>query len=108
MRGNWWRWLVYAFAAWTVATTIFAAINSPWRWTLNQYLLVFFALLAVAILATWLVVWVRGGRSAVKERWAIQKQRRSAPISKAVYRWSLAFWIVVAIGLVFLFNTMPR
>jgi hypothetical protein len=108
MQRGWWRWLLYVFVAWQVATTTFWAFRVPWSWTPNQCLFVFFALCAVIVAGLWGYVWFHDGTAAVKERWAFVKQQRNSTPTKSIFLWGLVFWVLVALALVFAFNMMQR
>jgi hypothetical protein len=104
---RWWWWLGLAFVAWKVLTTVFWALNRPWRWDGNQILFVFFLACLGFVVLFWIQLWFRGGRTAVQERWAnirsMPEIMASRPRDK-VYRWSLVFWIVFALALTFVFT----
>ena len=107
MQGKW-RGLLYVFLAWQFAKTTLAAFSVPWSWTLDQCLFVFFIMCAAFVLGFWAFLWQRGGTAAVKERWALIQQRRDAPLNKKAFRWSLVFWIAIAVVLVVIFNVFQR
>jgi len=103
MRGRWWRWPVWLFAAWTVIKIAVRAFSAPWTWTGDQQ---FFAFLAVAIilgLAIWAVIWKREGLAGVKDRLAKMHRPFDAQPKKTVLL-NFAIWIAVAIALVLFFN----
>src|SRR4051812_28742564 len=102
------RWLLYLIVGWVAAKTTLSAFSAPWSWTLDQCLFVFLVLCAVFVLAQWVLTWQRGGMAAVKERWAFNRQQRSAPLDKKIYYWSLLFWVAVAVALILVFNLVQR
>jgi hypothetical protein len=103
-----WFWLAYALLAWQFAKTTVSAFSVPWSWALDQLLFVFYVLCGAIVLGFWAFTWQRGGTEAVKARWAQRQQRMAAPLNKKAFRWSLVFWITVAIVLVIIFNVMQR
>ena len=107
MQGKW-RWLLYVFLAWQFVRITFAAFYVPWRWTIDQCLLVFMLLCVASVLGFWAVLWQRKGIVAVKEQWALRQQRMAAPLDFKANRWNLVFWIVVALALVVFFNEFQR
>jgi hypothetical protein len=106
LRAKWWLWLVWVFVAWKFATTIYGALSEPWRWTLDQYMFVFFLACIALVAAVWTVVWLRDGTGALKLRWQEMRRYQIEPASGKGFGWNLVFWIAVAIGLTVFFNTV--
>jgi hypothetical protein len=108
MRKAWWYWAILALVAWQFVTTAIHAFAVPWSWTGDQLQILFYGFCICIVLGMWGFVWMRGGTAAVKARWSQRGQVLDAARSKKVFRWSLVFWIVVALGLVFIFDIMGR
>jgi hypothetical protein len=103
LRGKW-LWLIYLFAVLVVIRTAVTAFSAPWIWNPEQ---IFFAFLMFSVavgLGSWILIWLRGGTAAVKAHWAARQERLNASLTTKSLSHSLWFWIVLAVGLVILFN----
>jgi hypothetical protein len=109
MRG-WWWWLFLAFFAWKMVMTSYWALARPWRWDVNQILFAFFLACVTYVVVFWSVLWLRGGKDAVRQRWARVKSLPQAMerVPRKSRTLSLVFWIVIALVLVFVFNLLHR
>ncbi|MBV9548260.1 MAG: hypothetical protein JO256_01145 [Alphaproteobacteria bacterium] len=99
------RWAIRLIVIWTMAGVALRAFLTPWRWTLDQSLVAFLGVCAVAVLGLWAVIWQREGIEGVKKRWAfMQSRKKTAVLSGRLLLWNLLIWMAIAIALVFFFN----
>lgn len=103
MNGKW-RWLIYAIVVWQFVRATIAAFVVPWRWNADQCIFLLFAFAICFSAATWLFVWIRGGSAGLRQYQLVRNERWSKSLNPKLFRWSLLFWIVVAMVLVVFFN----
>ena len=108
MRGNGWRRIAWAIAAWTLIAMSVRAIRTPWTWTLDQRLFLFLAVLVVIattiVTATWGYIWSTHGTDAMKARWNLLRQAAAKPQSTRSTAITYAFWIALTVSLVIYIN----
>lgn len=97
-------WLIYVLFGWYLIRTTISAFVVPWSWTIDQILFIFLMICLTIAIGFWAAVWRRGGVAAVKVQWESNWKQLDRPRNETLYRWSLLFWILVAVGLVIYFN----
>ena len=99
MDRKWLRWLLAIFLVWQAIRIVFDAVSVPWTWTLDQCVLLFWALCLPMGLVVWGRIWKRGGMEAIKDRWREIGRAIDTPSrNKASFRrW---FWFFVVVLLV--------
>jgi hypothetical protein len=103
-----WRWLIWVMVALIMLRTAIVAFRAPWTWNPDQCLVTILAAAILIVAVWWAYIRTRYGAEGFRERWTARRRRLAAPLPKNFYSWSLAFWIVVALGLVVFFNVMEK
>jgi hypothetical protein len=84
--------------------TAIRAFETPWTWNLYQCLAAIILCSVPVGIVRWGLLWKRTGIEGVKAKMAAFETEIETPRARQNFRWSLVFWIVVALALVIYFN----
>jgi hypothetical protein len=97
-----WTYIVLGALAWQIVRITNGALSEPWRWSLNQCLLIFLLACLLIVAVSFAVRWARYGRAAAWERLILPFT--AMPTNRTTTLVNIGIWIVVALLLVYLFN----
>lgn len=97
-------WLICLVAVWQVAMTTIRAFEMPWVWNLNQCIAAMILVFVPISIVRWGLIWRQAGLEGVKSKISAFEAEIETPRARKNFRWSLVFWVAVAIALVVYFN----
>jgi hypothetical protein len=97
-------WFTCIIAVGVLISTSIKAFSVPWRWTQDQIAAVILWTIYGSAAFKWAIIWRRDGYSGVREKWKALSRETTAVLAKPMLTWSVLFWVVIAMLLVFYFN----